>query len=169
MQTAGLVGFGLIAQGVAKRLQGFGTKVIAYDPFTPDEIFQQMGVTRVDLDTLFEQSDIVSIHARLSDETRGLIGEAELAKIKPTALFINTARAGLVDEEALIRAVKEGRLAGVGLDVYAEEPFPEDFPLLSMDNATLTPHSAGSFSGAMQLSLSMIINTFRKFLNGEDI
>ena len=169
MQTAGLIGFGIIAQEVAKRLKGFGTTVIAYDPFTPDEAFAKLGVTRVDLDTLLQKSDIVSVHARLTDETRGLIGEKEIAKMKPTALFINTARAGLVDEAALIRAIKEKRLAGAGLDVYATEPFPEDFPLLTMDNVTLTPHSAGSFSGVMPLSLSIICNTFRRYLNGEEV
>jgi D-3-phosphoglycerate dehydrogenase len=169
MQTAGLVGFGIIAQETAKRLQGFGTKVIAYDPWVSDEVFEQAGVEKVDLETLLKESDIVSIHARLTDETRNLIGEEQLAMMKPGAMFINTARAGLVDEKALIRALKEERIAAAGLDVYSEEPFPEDFPLLTMDNVTLTPHSAGSFAGNMQLSLSMIVNTFKKFLAGEEV
>ena len=167
MLKAGLVGFGIIAREVAKRLQGFSTEVMAYDPFCADEEFEKMGVQRVDLDTLLTKSDIISVHARLSDETRGLIGEKEIAKIKPSAIFINSARAGLVDEKALVKAMEEKRLAGIGLDVYESEPIEEDFPLLKMDNATLMPHCGGAFSSVMQFSLSLIVETLRQFLNAK--
>lgn len=168
MQKAGLVGFGIIAQAVAKRLQACGCSVMAYDPFMPDEVFQSQGVRRVDLDTLTAESDIVSMHVRLSDETRGMFGKEQFDRMKPTAVFINTARAGLVDYDALAEALRTRKIRGAGLDVYVDEGghrLSEDDPLLGLDNVTLMPHCGGQFFGMLELSFSMVVETLVKWLD----
>ena len=164
MLKVGLVGFGIIGQKVAQRFQACGSTVQAYDPFVDDASFAALGVEKVDLDTLCRTSDIISMHARLSDDTRGLIGAAEFAKMQPHCFFINTARAGLADEQALIEALQNKQILGAGLDVYSEEPLDLESPLLQMDNVTLTPHMGGAFPGVIQLSLGLIIDTLKQYL-----
>ena len=120
-------------------------EVVAYDP-VPDEAFaRQHNVTFVPLEELLSTSDFVTLHASLTEEARGMIGEAELRRMKPTAYLINTARGALVDEEALLQALKEGWIAGAGLDVYWDEPLPKGHELCQLDNCVLTPH-CGSFA-----------------------
>lgn len=165
MLKVGLVGFGTIAQAVARRVLACGSRVAAYDPYCPDAPFEKMGVERVSLDELLEQSDIISLHVRLSEATKNMIGKAQFEKMKPNAIFINTARAGLVEEHALIWALESGRIRGAGLDVFHEEPPAQDYPLLQMDNVTATPHIGGVFNGMLMLSLRMMIDSLKEYLS----
>ena len=140
-QTLGIIGFGRIARTLVPKAKGFGMRIIAYDPYVDRKVAEEMGVELVDLDRLLEESDFVSIHALLSRETHHLIGERELRKMKKTAYIINTARGAIIDEKALIKALKEGWIAGAGLDVLEKEPPDRDNPLLFMDNVIVTAHS----------------------------
>ncbi len=167
MLKIGLIGFGIIAQQVAKRLKACNSTVMAYDPYCDDDVFQKAGVKRVELDELLRTSDAVSMHVRLSDDNRGMIGKAEFEKMKPTAIFINTARGGLVDEEALIWALQNKVIRGAGLDVFAQEPPDPENPLFRMDNVTATSHIGGVFNGMLQLSCSIIVNSLREFLENQ--
>ena len=142
-KTLGLVGFGHIAQQVARKLSGFELKVIAADPIVTAEQMARLGARKVELDELLAQSDYVSLHCPLTEKTRHLIGEAQLRRMKKTAVLVNTSRGGVIDEAALVRALREGRIAGAGLDVMEVEPIRADHPLLALDNVVLTPHSAG--------------------------
>lgn len=164
MQKAGLIGFGIIAQEVAKRLQACGTEVMAYDPFCPERVFDERKVQKVEMDELLKRSDIISMHVRLSEDTKNMIGQREFAMMKPSVIFINTARAGLVDEEALIGALQNGKIRGAGLDVYSHEPVEEGHPFLTMDNVSATPHCGGVFYGMFELSFSMIIRVLERYL-----
>jgi D-3-phosphoglycerate dehydrogenase len=141
-QTLGLIGFGKIAMAVSAKAQALGLRVLAYDPYLDAESIARHNAQAVDLDMLLRESDAVSIHVPLSPETRNLIGGRELARMKPTAFVINTSRGGIVDEEALAVALKEGRLGGAALDVLGVEPPPQDHPLRQAPNIILTPHLA---------------------------
>jgi D-3-phosphoglycerate dehydrogenase / 2-oxoglutarate reductase len=141
-QTLGLVGFGKIAVAVASKAKAFGLGVLAHDPYLDAGLVARHGVQPVDLDTLLADSDAVSIHVPLSPETHNLIGEQELARMKPTAFVINTSRGGIVDEQALAEALKAGRIGGAALDVLSIEPPPLDHPLRGLSNVILTPHLA---------------------------
>lgn len=142
-QTFGLVGFGNIAQLVARKLSGFSLKMIAYDPYVPAEFMAERGVRAVSLEELFATSDFVSLHCPLIDSTRHLINERTLRMMKPQAVLINTGRGPLIDEAALLSALQEGWIAAAGLDVFEQEPTPKDNPLLKLDNVVITPHIAG--------------------------
>lgn len=145
-QTLGLVAFGNVARAVARRAQPFGTRVLAYDPYIAELEMTREHVEPVGLGELLERSDFVSVHSPLNEETRHLMGEAELARMKSTAILINTARGGVVDESALITALESGQIAGAGLDVMEQEPPALDNPLLGMENVVLTPHVASATS-----------------------
>lgn len=148
-QTLGLVGCGGIGQAVAKRARGFDMRVLGYDP-APSPEAARLGIEFVSLDRLLAESDFVSLHSALTPNTRGLIGEAQLRAMKPSAMLINTARGAVVDETALGRALREGWIAGAALDVFVVEPLPADHPLHAVPNLLLTPHQAslGYGSGA---------------------
>jgi phosphoglycerate dehydrogenase-like enzyme len=140
-RTLGLVGFGRIAQALVQLVKVFGIKeILAFDPLVDRQVAAQQGVKLVDLDELLARSDFVSIHCPLNDKTRNLIGASQLAKMKPDAYLINTARGGIVDEQSLYGALKDGRLAGAGIDVFAEEPLSRPHPLAEFDNVLLAPH-----------------------------
>jgi phosphoglycerate dehydrogenase-like enzyme len=142
--TVGIVGMGRIGQEVAKRLAGWEATMLYYDPFRLSaEREQELGVTYVSLDGLLRRADAVTVHVPLNAATRNLIDAESLSLMKPTAVLVNTARGGLVDEEALAMALREGRLLGAGLDVLSQEPPPSGHPLLGLSNVMLTPHSAG--------------------------
>lgn len=143
-QTLGLVGFGRIGQTVAERARALGFTVIAHGIHGSDERMRARGVEPVSLNELLERSDIVSLHCRLDERTRDLIGERELSLMKPDAFLINTGRGALVDEAALLRALQDGKIAGAGLDVLVKEPPAPDNPLLKMENVLHTGHSAAS-------------------------
>ncbi len=145
--TLGVVGLGLIGKAAVRRARAFGMRILCHTR-TPDDGFAaEHGVEYVDLDGLLAASDVVSLYASLTPETRGMIGARELALMKPSAYLVNIARGELIDEPALIDALREGRIAGAGLDVFAEEPLLAS-PIFAMDNVVLTPHQAGLAAGA---------------------
>jgi D-3-phosphoglycerate dehydrogenase len=141
-KTLGLVAFGNIARAVARRGKGFNLKVLAYDPFVKPEVMEELGVEPASLERVFQESDFISAHAPHSKATHHLIGKAQFDLMKPSAIFVNTGRGPVVDEEALIAALRAGKLAGAGLDVLEQEPPDPKNPLLSMPNVTVTPHVA---------------------------
>lgn len=141
-RTLGVVGFGRIPRTLAPKAQGFGLKVLAYDPYVPAPEATALGVDLVPLDRLLEEADFISVHAALTPQNRKLFGAAQFRKMKPTAYFINTARGGLVDEAALARALEEGWIAGAALDVTDPEPLDQNSPLAKAPNLIITPHHA---------------------------
>jgi len=156
-KTVGLIGFGNIGEQVARRLRGFNARVIYYDSVRRDSREETaLGVEYAPLDLLLGTADIVSLHTALNDSTRGMIGREALARMKPKAILINTCRGEVVDEDALIEALKDGRLLGAGLDTLRKEPTDPANPILKLSNVVLTPHSAGP-----------TVDSFRKrFQNG---
>lgn len=138
--TLGLLGLGRLGTWTAKIGQAFGMKTIAWSQNMTDEQAAKEGVTRVEKDALFRDSDVLSIHYVLSDRSRGLVGARELGLMKPTAYLVNTSRGPIVDEEALVAALKAKQIAGAGLDTYGVEPLPADHPFRKLDNVVLTPH-----------------------------
>jgi phosphoglycerate dehydrogenase-like enzyme len=142
--TVGIVGMGRIGREVARRLAGWGARIVYYDPVRLEaERERELGVRYVGLDELLRTADAVTVHVPLNAGTRHLIDAESLSLMKPTAVLVNTARGGLVDEEALAAALREGRILGAGLDVLSREPPPADHPILGLENVLLTPHTAG--------------------------
>ena len=141
-QTLDLVGLGKIAKALTSKVQPLGMKVLVYDPYLEPELVARHGAEAVSLDRLLAEADAISIHVPLSPETRNLIGQRELTRMKPTAFLINTSRGGIVDEQAVAVALKENRLGGAALDVLSPEPPPRDHPLRQAPNVILTPHLA---------------------------
>jgi D-3-phosphoglycerate dehydrogenase len=141
-QTLGVVGLGKIGTVTALKARGLGMRVMAYDPYVLQPVMESRGVTPVDFDTLLRESDFISIHTPLTSETQNMFGYEQFKKMKRTAYFINTARGGCMDQPGLIRALKEGVIAGAGIDVTIDEPIDKDNPLLTMTNVILTGHSA---------------------------
>ena len=149
-RTFGVIGFGQIGRATARLAAGIGMRVIAYGPSRPDTEFAAIPAERGDsVATVLERADVVSLHLPLSQRTAGLIGHAELTRMKPDALLINTSRGGLIDEPALIAALQTGEIAGAGLDVFASEEMAADHPLLHQPRAILTPHIAGSTTACL--------------------
>jgi len=140
-QTLGIIGFGRIGSAVGLKAKGLGMRVIAYDPYVFDTVIGTHGAEPVDLDTLYRESDYISINALLNDETRGMVDGNAIKKMKSTCFLINTARGQIVDQAALVLSIKEGRIAGAGLDATSQEPIPENDPLLDCPNVILTGHS----------------------------
>jgi D-3-phosphoglycerate dehydrogenase/(S)-sulfolactate dehydrogenase len=159
--TVGLVGLGTIGRAVSRRLVGFGVRQLGYD-VVDSEVEH---VTRVDLGELLRESDIVSLHVPLGAGTHELIGEPELALLRNGAILVNAARGRLVHEGALVRALRDGRLAAAGLDVFAHEP-PRDSPLLALSNVVLSPHIGGIGAGAQQAMLEMAVSAVLAVLAG---
>jgi D-3-phosphoglycerate dehydrogenase len=150
-ETLGLVAFGHIAQDMAKRGHALGMEVIAHDPFVGAPVFEAAGVESVTLQELAERSDYISCHLPLTEGTRGLLNADFFGHMKPTAYFINTGRGPVVNEPDLIATLQAGKLAGAGLDVFAEEPLPPGHPFLGMDNVVMTPHTASFSDETMRL------------------
>jgi phosphoglycerate dehydrogenase-like enzyme len=136
----GVVGLGRLGTKVAKVGQAFGMDVVAWSQNLTDERAAEHGVRRVDRDELFATSDVVTVHLLWSKRTRGLIGADDFARMKPTAIFINTSRGPIVQTPALVNALTDGRIAGAGLDVYDQEPLPADSPMRNLPRTVLTPH-----------------------------
>jgi len=154
-KTFAILGFGTIGRLAAKRAVGLGMRVIAYDPFVTPEIFEECGAESVDLDTLVKEADYLTLHCPMIEKTRGIIGAEQLKMMKKTAMLINCARGGLVDEAALYEALKTGEIAKAALDVYEQEP-PKESPLFELDNITFTPHLGASTREA-QVAVSVEI------------
>ena len=143
-RTVGVIGLSHVGQRVARICgKGLEMRLLAYDPYIPAATFQAHGAVQVSLEELLTQADYVTIHCPLTAETRGMIAQRELALMRPSAFLINTARGGIVDEEALAKALENGQIAGAGIDVWAVEPPPPDHPLLRFDNVMATCHTAG--------------------------
>ncbi len=141
-QKLGIIGLGKIGKAVALKAKAFGLEVIVFDPYISQQTAQAHGVRQVDLPELLSQSDFITIHAPLTTETHGLLGEKEFRQMRPTTYVINVARGGIIDTVALHKALTEGWIAGAGLDVLPQEPPPSDDPLLELENIILTPHAA---------------------------
>lgn len=166
--TVGLVGFGAIGSRVAAYFRALDMQVLVHDPYVPDEVLERVGVPRADdLDHLLRRSDVVSLHSRVTPETRGLIGRRELSLMKSTAILINTARGPLVDYEALYEALSDGSIAGAALDTFATEPLEPGSPLLALPNVTLTPHIGGSSQETAHDSAELVAADLRRVFSDE--
>lgn len=166
-KTVGVIGFGRIGRLVVRKLASFGVKLLISDPSTkPDEAVAS-SAELVGLDRLVADSDVISLHARLNETSRGLIGRREFQRMKPTAYLINTARAGLVDMEALVETLEKQQIAGAALDVFDIEPLPVNHPLLALDNVTLTSHLAGTTREVITRSPELLLDEIRSLMNGE--
>ena len=152
-KTLGVVGLGNVGAEVAKRAAGLLMKIIAYDPFVSEEVAKNLGSRMVTLDELLKESDFITLHIPLTPKTKGLLGEKEIAKMKPSVRIINCARGGIIDEELLFKAVQDGKIAGAAVDVFTKEPAPADNPLLKSEKIIVTPHLAASTTEA-QISAS---------------
>lgn len=166
-KTVGLVGLGAVGSEVAKRAKAFGCRVLAFDPYAAPERAAELGVELGDLDRVLAEADFVSLHAAVTPETTGLIGAAQLARMKPTAYLINTARAALTDEEALLAALTERRIAGAALDVFAKEPPPPDHPLLALPCVVATPHIGGNTADVAKHQSDIIVDDMVRWLGGK--
>ncbi len=165
-RTLGVVGFGRIGQRVAEICRAaFAMPLLFSDVLTQAEAAARVEAERVSLDHLLGRSDVVSLHLPLTSESRHLINETTLARMKPGAILINTSRGGIVDEQALIRVLQEGHLSA-GLDVYEEEPLPQDSPLTRLPNVVLTPHSASHTEQALR-AMAMVVEDVIRVLSGE--
>lgn len=165
-KTLGLVGSGRIGAEVATRAHAFGMRVIAYDPYLTPAVAAERGVGLTDLESLLLESDVVSIHAALTEETRGLIGEKQIALLKRSAFLVNCARGEIVDEAALAAALAEGRIAGAALDVFGKEP-PVGSPILAVEPTSLTPHIAASTREAQVRVGESVVDDVLRILAGQ--
>jgi D-3-phosphoglycerate dehydrogenase len=165
-KTLGLVGCGRIGAEVASRAVAFGMTVLAYDPYLPKEVQDKIQCTFTELDHLLKNSDFISIHSLLSDETRGMIGKDQFEMMKDSACVINCARGPIIDEEALVDALENGKIGGAGLDVFDNEP-PEESPLLIAPNVVLTPHLGASTKEAQIKAGTTTAEQVDKVLSGE--
>jgi D-3-phosphoglycerate dehydrogenase len=168
-RTLGIIGVGRIGWEVAQRCRAFGMEVIAYDPYLPASRFEDMRSILVPLGRLLETADVISLHVPLTDETRGLIDEAALARMKKGVFILNASRGGVVDEDALARALVDGRIAGAGLDVFETEPLHPESPLMSAPNLVLTPHLGASTKEAQLQVAIEVARSIRAALAYGDI
>ncbi|TCL86682.1 D-3-phosphoglycerate dehydrogenase [Curtobacterium sp. PhB142] len=165
-KTVGIIGLGRIGALITQRLQAFGVQVIAYDPYVTTARAQQLGVELVSLDDLLRRADFVTIHMPRTPETLGMISDDQFALMKPTAFVVNVARGGLIDEDALHRALTANTIAGAGLDVFVSEP-PKDSPLVSLPNVVVTPHLGASTDEAQEKAGVSVAKSVRLALGGE--
>ncbi|GHH70579.1 D-3-phosphoglycerate dehydrogenase [Streptosporangium violaceochromogenes] len=165
-KVIGILGLGKIGQLVAQRLQPFGVELIAYDPYLQPARAAQMGVRLVSLEEVLRESDVITVHLPKSKETVGLIGDRELHLVKPTVRLINVARGGIIDENALYSALKEGRVAGAGIDVFPKEPVT-DSPLFEFDQVVVTPHLGASTHEAQEKAGTQVARSVKLALAGE--
>lgn len=164
--TLGLVGFGNIAQEAAKYAKPFGMEIIAYDPFIPDDVLKEHGVKRVTLDELVERSDYISIHVPLNKDTHHLINAEKLEKMKETAVIINTARGPIIDQDALVDAIKNKKIRGASLDVLEKEPLQLSDEILTLENVYITPHAAFNSEEAKARLHERVAETAYEVLTG---
>ncbi len=166
-KTIGIVGFGAIGQQVAKRLSAFETSILVHDPYVNPERIKEIGAKPLELDALMEQSDFVTLHCSTVPETVGLISAQRIALMKPTAYLVNTASAYVVDEEAVVQALREGRIARAAFDVYQTWPVQPEDPLLKLENVILTPHIGGATEETVVRHSKMIAADIERFLRGQ--
>ena len=163
----GIIGFGSIGRRVAQYLKSFEAEIFASDPFVDHKEMETYGVVKVDLEKLLEDSDIVTLHVMPAPDNKGLIGAEELAKMKPSAFFVNTSRSWCTDEDALYKALKTRKIAGAAFDVFDKEPLPFDHPFLSLDNVILLPHIGGNTQEVERHQTDILIPDLEKLLQGE--
>jgi D-3-phosphoglycerate dehydrogenase len=168
-RTLGLLGLGRQARHMVPIAKAFGMDVIAWSPNLTADAAAQAGVRYVSKDALFSTSDVLTIHLVLGERSRGLVGARELAAMKPTAILVNAARGAIVDERALIEALRERRIAGAGLDVYAQEPLPEGSPLRALPNVVLTPHQGHHVREFYEVAYADVVENIAAFLAGSPI
>ncbi len=169
-KTLGIIGMGKIGRAVAQRMQGFGMRVLGFDPVLSQEVAERIGVELVELEEIFTQSDFITVHTPLNDATRGIVGEATLAKCKPGVRIVNCARGGIVDEKALLAALESGQVGGAALDVYSQEPPPEGMEgLVRHPNVVATPHIAASTGEAQEKVARQITEQVILALKGQPV
>ncbi|WP_305037879.1 2-hydroxyacid dehydrogenase [Halomontanus rarus] len=166
--TIGVVGFGNIGREVTKRLRGFDADIVVHDPYVDDRTVRELGAEPDDLPGLLARADVVTLHVRLTDETESLLSTEEFETMRDGAILVNTARGGLVDEDALIDALQSRSIAGAALDVFREEPLPDDHPLFDCDGVVLTPHVAGSTRDAVLEGPRIIAAQVETWLDDEE-
>ncbi len=168
-KTLGVIGTGRIGTEVIKRMQSFGMKVLAYDPYVPPDNLRKLGAEPVSVEEIVKNSDFISVHTPLNDQTRGIIGENEFKYMKKNVFIINCARGGIIDDNALINALKEKKIAGAAVDVYVKEPLPEDSPYRTLDNCVLTPHLGASTKEAQMNVVFQVAEQIVEVLKGGEI
>ncbi|MCY4483121.1 MAG: NAD(P)-binding domain-containing protein [Spirochaetaceae bacterium] len=164
--TLGVVGYGNIGRGVAQRALAHGMRVLAFSRGLTADQARRDGVTRAPVDQILATSNVVSLHVPLTDHTRGLVGAAELASMRPGSYLVNTSRGAVVDEAALIDALRSGHLAGAALDVFEEEPVADDNPLLTMENTIVSPHIGSDTTVATHGAVQMCVQNITAYLQG---
>lgn len=147
-KTLGVVGLGKIGGAVASRLKAFGMDILAFDPFVNESAAEKMGIELADVDEICRRADIITVHTPLNKNTKGIVGAAQIASMKPTTLVVNCARGGIIDEAALLAALQAKKIGGAALDVFETEPLPDDHPFRKLDNVVLTPHLAATTTEA---------------------
>ena len=168
-KTLGLLGLGHIGSLVGKVGAALGMNIIAWSQNLTPERAAECGATLVDKDTLFKESDVLSVHVQLSDRTRGLVGAKELSLMKPTSYLINISRGPIVDELSLIQALTRGSIAGAGLDTFDIEPLPTNHPLLGLSNTVITPHLGYVTEDGYKVRYTQVVEDIRAFISGESI
>ena len=166
-RTVGIIGLGTIGIEVARRLVPFGANILVYDPYAIQNRVNEVEAKLVDLDTLLKESDIVTVHCTPTDETQRMLGAREFDLMKRTAIFINTARASIIDETALLNALKSKTIAGAGLDVFSMEPVDCDNVFLELDNVTVMPHMGGNTIDTIERQSRTIVDNIISFVKGE--
>jgi D-3-phosphoglycerate dehydrogenase len=167
-KNIGIVGCGAVGSRVARVMKAFEANVLIYDPYVKPEVFVEQGYQPVSLEELCKESDVITVHFRLTESTKDMINKEHFAMMKPTAFIVNTARAGLINEEALMDALQNKKIGGAALDVFHEEPLPANSPLIGMDNVTITPHLAGTCSNLFEITFDMVATALKKyFTDGE--
>ena len=168
-RTLGVVGLGTIGTRITQVANAFGMRVLAWSQNLTELRAHEAGASRVDKDTLFQEADFVSVSLKLSERTRNIVGAAEFALMKPTAFFINTSRGPLVDEAALVAALRERRIAGAGIDVYDVEPIPVDHPFRTLPNVVATPHIGYVTEGTYRLFYRQIVEDIAAWIDGAPV
>lgn len=166
-RTAGLIGYGNVGARVARLLQAFGVRVLVYDPFVDPDSIREQGAEPTELEALLAEADIVSLHLRLSADTRHFMNASRFNAMKRGAAFVNTARGGLVDYDALAAAVRDGRLSGAALDVFDGEPLRANSPLRELENVVLTPHIGGASMQTAQRGVELVTADIVRLIEGE--
>jgi glyoxylate reductase len=166
-KVLGIIGFGRIGQAVARRAKGFNMKILYYDIVRREDLEEELGIEYAPLERLLMESDYVSVHVPLTPETRGLIGERALRIMKKTAILVNTSRGPVVDQKSLFRALKEGWIAGAGLDVFEKEPIEPEDPLLKLENVVVTPHIGSASHDTRNKMAELTATGIIKVLRGE--
>jgi phosphoglycerate dehydrogenase-like enzyme len=168
-RTLGLLGLGRQGRKMVPTARALGMNVIAWSQNLTEEAAASVGAKRVDKETLFRESDVLSVHVVLGERTRGIVGRNELALMKPRALLVNTARGPIVDEAALIEALREQRIGGAGLDVFDREPLPDDHPLRALPNTVLTPHLGYNVEEFFEVAYADTVENIAAFMAGTPI